>query len=248
MARYSRVTTSRSCPGTRYVVNLLRPVAFTMRGEPYTQAIEEEAAPATRIDTAWMLALAGHVTDTGLLPEDTHVRVRNLRTEQQADLPIAGDGTFLGAFGDEDRSPVVRADDELSFELVSRDGYELGSRVSSWVGRDDLRRAYRMITLSARPDAARLLPNYPNPFNPDTWIPFALSDEAEVSLRIYAAQGALVRELGLGRRPAGYHVAREAAAHWDGRNNTGEPVSSGLYLCELRAGGHRDTRRVLLAK
>ncbi|MBM3214008.1 tandem-95 repeat protein [Candidatus Poribacteria bacterium] len=111
-------------------------------------------------------------------------------------------------------------------------GYRLGEPLIS--GRDGIRTA--------------LLANYPNPFNPETWIPFSLADESAVTIRIYDAQGALVKTLDLGALPAGDYAERGRAARWDGANELGERVASGVYFYELRAGSFRETRRMVIHK
>ena len=93
-----------------------------------------------------------------------------------------------------------------------------------------------------------LLQNYPNPFNPETWIPYHLTEDASVAIQIYDAEGARVRKLDLGHRSAGAYLTRDAAAYWDGRNDYGEALSSGLYFYQLRAGEFSATRRMILAK
>ena len=98
------------------------------------------------------------------------------------------------------------------------------------------------------PKATELLPNYPNPFNPETWIPYRLAKPTEVALHIYATNGALVRTLALGHQPAGMYQSRTRAAYWDGRNAVGEPVASGLYFYTLTAGDFTATRRMLIRK
>jgi WD40 repeat protein len=98
------------------------------------------------------------------------------------------------------------------------------------------------------PTSATLLPNYPNPFNPETWIPFDLRDDAKVVISIYDASGSIVRRLDLGGRPAGAYRTRGRAAYWDGRDNYGEVVSSGVYFAELVAGIRRRTQRIALRK
>ena len=98
------------------------------------------------------------------------------------------------------------------------------------------------------PEETALLPNYPNPFNPETWIPYQLSEPAEVTLRIYAVNGAKVRTLALGLMPAGMYQSRSHAAYWDGRNNVGEPVASGVYFYTLTAGEFTSTRKMLIRK
>ena len=98
------------------------------------------------------------------------------------------------------------------------------------------------------PEETALLPNYPNPFNPETWIPYQLSKPAEVTLRIYAVNGVLVRTLALGQTPAGIYQSRSRAAYWDGKNDVGERVASGIYFYTLTAGNFTATRKLLIRK
>ena len=98
------------------------------------------------------------------------------------------------------------------------------------------------------PEMTSLLPNYPNPFNPETWLPYQLSKPADVTLTIYDIQGRVVRDLGLGHQPAGMYHSRSRAAHWDGRNAQGESVASGLYFYTLKAGDFTATRKMLIRK
>jgi len=101
---------------------------------------------------------------------------------------------------------------------------------------------------STVPHKTRLLANYPNPFNPETWIPFELADGANVKLRIYDVSGRLVRTLDLGYRHAGRYVDQSMAAYWDGRSSSGERVASGIYLYSLTAGEFSAIRRMLILK
>ena len=94
----------------------------------------------------------------------------------------------------------------------------------------------------------RLLPNYPNPFNPETWIPYQLAETADVSIKIYDISGRLVRTLSVGFKPVGYYLTRERAAYWDGRNETGESVSSGVYFLRFVAGNFTATQRLVIVK
>ena len=98
------------------------------------------------------------------------------------------------------------------------------------------------------PKATVLLPNYPNPFNPETWIPYQLAEPADVTVIIYAANGKLVQMLDLGHQPVGIYKARSRAAYWDGKNARGEPVASGLYFYTLKAGDFTATRRMVIRK
>ena len=98
------------------------------------------------------------------------------------------------------------------------------------------------------PKETLLLANYPNPFNPETWIPYQLAGPADVRISIYAADGKLVRTLDLGHQAVGIYHNRSRAAHWDGKNAIGEPVASGVYFYTLTAGEFTATRRMLILK
>ena len=98
------------------------------------------------------------------------------------------------------------------------------------------------------PKETVLLPNYPNPFNPETWIPYHLAHDAAVTLTMYDTKGVLVRQLDLGHQPAGYCIARAKAAYWDGRNNLGEIVGSGIYFYQLSAGDFSAMRKMVILK
>ena len=98
------------------------------------------------------------------------------------------------------------------------------------------------------PKETSLLANYPNPFNPETWIPYQLAQDSEVALTIYAADGRIVRTLALGQQSAGMYHSKNRAAYWDGRNAVGEPVASGVYFYTLTAGEFTATRKMLIRK
>ena len=98
------------------------------------------------------------------------------------------------------------------------------------------------------PKETALLPNYPNPFNPETWIPYQLAEAAEITLTIYAVDGNLVRILALGHQPIGIYQGKGRAAYWDGRNKLGEPVASGVYFYTITAGKYTATRKMLIRK
>ena len=98
------------------------------------------------------------------------------------------------------------------------------------------------------PKKSALLPNYPNPFNPETWIPYHLSNDADVYISIYDTKGVLVRRLDFGHQIAGYYIDRTKAAYWDGKNELGERVASGVYFYHLFAGDYSATRKMLILK
>ena len=98
------------------------------------------------------------------------------------------------------------------------------------------------------PERTALLPNYPNPFNPETWIPYHLARESVVRISVYSAKGILVRQLDLGLQPEGFYTDKNYAAYWDGRNDGGELLASGLYVYVFRAGSYRASRRMAIVR
>ena len=98
------------------------------------------------------------------------------------------------------------------------------------------------------PKKTGLLPNYPNPFNPETWIPYQLAKDAEVKIHIHSSNGQLIKTLQLGHKMAGLYNKPNRAAHWDGKNEIGEPVASGIYYYTLSVGSITDTRRMVIRK
>ena len=98
------------------------------------------------------------------------------------------------------------------------------------------------------PETTALLPNFPNPFNPDTWIPYQLTESASVVIRIYNVSGQLVRRLDTGHRQAGFYIDKMDAAYWDGRNEPGERVASGVYFYQLEAGKFSTVRKMTIIK
>ena len=98
------------------------------------------------------------------------------------------------------------------------------------------------------PDRSALLQNFPNPFNPETWIPYQLKEESEVTIRIYETAGRLVRELAPGHKPAGIYVSPGRAAYWDGKDKFGVNMASGLYFYTIQAGNSSFVKKMTLLK
>ncbi|MEO2004373.1 MAG: FlgD immunoglobulin-like domain containing protein [Candidatus Poribacteria bacterium] len=139
---------------------------------------------------------------------------------------------------------------EVTFE-ASRD---ISRRVESSIRASHLRLNGSIVATDfvfpfrIEPWQTRLMPNYSNPFNPDTWIPFELAEDSEGTVRIYGIAGELVRALDLGALPVGEYVGRGRAAYWDGANEQGERVASGTYVYGLAAGEYRALRRMVIMK
>ncbi len=109
-------------------------------------------------------------------------------------------------------------------------------------------RFLEQLLLTITPEKTALLANYPNPFNPETWIPYQLAKPAKVKLTIYAADGKLIRTLTLGHQVEGVYQNRNRAAYWDGKNEAGESVASGVYFYTLIADEFTATRKMLILK
>ena len=106
----------------------------------------------------------------------------------------------------------------------------------------------QQLLVTARPEKTQLLTNYPNPFNPETWIPYELATDTNVRLTIYNTQGVVIRSLQFGHQSAGYYTGRDRAAYWDGRNALGEQVASGLYFYQLETDEMSLMRKMVILK
>ncbi len=156
-----------------------------------------------------------------------------------------------GAFGEEAAAaPTLHASDLEGFTAEKLQDLLTQARQLALTDPAYLRGITVLEQLLARllPKETALLPNYPNPFNPETWIPYQLAKPAEVTLHIYAVNGALVRTLTFGHQPAGMYHGKSRAAYWDGRNALGETVASSVYFYTLTAGDFTKTRKMVISK
>ena len=176
----------------------------------------------------------------------------------QIDADVNGDGvvnildlvTVAGALGNTGAAPAAHPQ---ALSMLTADDVQNWLTQAQRLSLTDLRlqrgvRFLEQLLAALTPKATILLSNYPNPFNPETWIPYHLADAADVQITIYDTKGTLVRELDLGYQPAGYYADRSKAAYWDGRNANGESVASGIYFYQLRAGDYSATRRMVILK
>ena len=153
-----------------------------------------------------------------------------------------------GAFGDAAAAPSAQAPQTLT----AADVRTWLTDARSLAGKDAMIKkgivVLEQLLVALTPSETALLLNFPNPFNPETWIPYQLAENANVTLTIYDTTGSLVYQLDLGHQLAGYYTDRTKAAYWDGRNESGEPVASGLYFYQLATPSYRHLRRMVILK
>lgn len=246
--------------GQGFLVNATEATTLTFKGGAWSNV----ASAAPVFDSlANTTATPVFVVEGTLAREDNlervnglEVSVTNLRTNTTTQDIVGasvGNGRFAATF-------VNLSSDENSFRV----GDTLELRVNDPTGTfggvrttrhtlttEDIRRGrlvMETILLSLVPERTALLQNYPNPFNPETWIPFELAESAEVKITIYSPAGQVIRTLELGTLPAGSYTSRAKAAYWDGTNEMGERVASGLYLYRIEAGSFSAMRRMVILK
>ena len=197
--------------------------------------------------------------------QDGTVNIQDLvLVANQIGLPGAADGEFnadINADGTVNILDLVQVANNFGEEAPAAPTVNTptAEQIQSWLTQvrqiDDGSPAFRrainvleMLLQTVRPEMTGLLPNYPNPFNPETWIPYQLANASDVQITIYDTKGAIVRTLGLGHQSAGYYTNRNRAAYWDGRNGLGENVASGVYFYQLQTDEISPIRKMVILK
>ena len=202
-----------------------------------------------------VLDVNGSVVDeiTGLARDGFRVKVKNLSTKT-ALSKVTSVETAEGynmTFVDLNAAHAARVGDVLEITAESPNPLIGVTPVRHIVTVDDVKRGIlELEDLIAYeiPAETELLRNYPNPFNPETWIPYYLSEDADVTLTIYNVSGELVRSIDVGHQTAAKYDTRAKAIYWDGRNRFGEQVASGVYFYSLSAGDFSATRKMVILK
>ena len=235
--------------GKGYIVNLMQPQQVTFVGAAWTNRIQAAAAPDVKSNEgAWAFVLSGRLEGerkrNGYL-----VTARNLRTNAIM-TGVVRDGYFAVATADLSRKSIMQVGDSLAVTVTDTTGEIASEQFRFTVTPDTLANAVLPVTLDGigRPKQTLLLQNYPNPFNPETWISYHLSEAAPVTLSIYDTTGQRIRTLSLGVQSAGFYQSRSRAAYWDGRNDLGEQVSSGIYFYQLSTPSSRQMKRLAIVK
>ena len=177
---------------------------------------------------------------------------KNLRTGAVVNENISTAGrSSTAVWADMNRNSVVQSGDMIEFTISDSTGNIISGPFHQPVTNLDIRNAYMFVQMTVgdiRPSDTLLGQNYPNPFNPETWIPYQISNPTEVSILIYDHTGHIVKTLELGMKPVGIYVDRSQAAYWDGTNDSGESVASGLYYYSLQTRKLNVTRRMVILK
>ena len=186
---------------------------------------DSEVLRAVEVTTKHDLVLVSNIAESGVvqIAFATADRMSN-KTVAEIRFDILADDVSALTL---QRVELYRSDAQLV------DSRKIDSQFSSW---------------AIPPEHSALLQNFPNPFNPDTWIPYQLKEGSEVTIRIYSVSGELVRTLELGNKAAGLYVSRDRATRWDGRNKFGALVASGLYFYSIRAGDFSAVRKLIILK
>ena len=239
--------------GQGYIVNVPGGGTVTFEGAAWSNTIENTAAApsAEPSSTGWAFVVSGELRETVAGASYTVV-AKNHRTGEVVTRQVTGgDKDFNAVWADLSRNPVIEAGDTLEVALIDQWDNIVSGPFRHQVGVDDLQKAYVSLALAVgdvHPAETLLGQNFPNPFNPETWIPYRLAEAAEVAVTIYDRNGGVVRAIDLGRQTSGVYTDRSKAIHWDGRNDAGEQVGSGLYFYHLKAGDYSRTRRMLIVK
>ena len=180
------------------------------------------------------------------------VTVKNLSTGRMHTGTVGDDGVgYQLTFVDMARGRAAQIGDILEISAESPNPLIGVESLRYTVTAEDVKRSHiQLDELVAYeiPAKTELLPNYPNPFNPETWIPYQLSSDADVSVTIYDLNGGVVRRLHVGYRVAAVYERRDKAVYWNGRNQFGERVASGIYFYTLTAGNYSATRKMVISK
>ena len=222
----------------------------TVEEEP----VVEEAAAAPALSTfksAWAFIVTSDIH--GMQAGTGYILVaENLRTGSIATENITSDVKRSSAvWADLNRKSVVEAGDKLEIALYDERGNIVSGPFQRTVTTADIRNAFLSLQLNVgdvQPKDTILAQNFPNPFNPETWIPYQLSQPADVTISIHNIGGQLVRTLDLGLQPVGSYMTPATAAYWDGKNAVGERVSSGIYFYTLQTADFAATRRMVILK
>jgi hypothetical protein len=243
--------------GMGYITLMIEDKTISIDGDPWeNEGVTEEQilAPSFFDSTATLLMeVQGNVIDanTDAAFNDLSVTVRHLSSNAVITDTTDDDGQFSAVFLDIFSNQFYRIGDVFKIDIHSNSGDISFEPIQYTVTEEDVklgRIILSNLTAKAIPKHSKLMQNWPNPFNPETWIPFQLSKDADVTLTIYDVHGRLVHRFDLGYVPAGIYRMKNNAIHWNGTNSAGERVSSGVYFYHIQAGSFSASRKMVILK
>ena len=245
--------------GQAFIMTASRAATVAISGDAWANGSGIAAAPpVTRKgievgDTTPVLGLRGAVVDegTGLNNAGFRVTVKNLSTGRAVTTATADEAAYRSTVVDIETGRAATVGDVLEISAQSPDLFIGVKPLRYTVTAEDVKQSLiQLPELIAYeiPAETQLLPNYPNPFNPETWIPYRLTEDVFVTLTIYDGMGQVVRTIDVGYQVAAVYESRSKAIYWDGRNGLGEQVASGVYFYHLSAGDYSATRRMVILK
>ncbi len=234
--------------GSGYIVNVPKAKVVSFVGGAWQNSVQVHSAPAVKKNPeAWAFVLSIDNSKIG----DTTLTVQNHRTgDVQTMTADQSQNNVQAVWADLNRQSVIARDDMLEIHVHNENGQLVGV-LHHTVTAQDISRAFTHLSLNPeamKPTRTSLFANYPNPFNPETWIPYQLAEDTNVQFNIYNTAGHLVRNMDLGFKNSGFYLNKNQAAYWDGKNNTGEKLASGIYIYQLIAGKYTTTRRLVIVK
>ena len=238
---------------------LVRSIAFSPDGNTLAGGSADGTVLLWEITPTAEPPLLGDVNRDGVVnAQDLVIVAARFGQREQNDADINGDGvvnifdlvTVAGVLGNTAAAPSAQPQALARLTAAEVEVWLIQAQQMTLADPVYLRgiAVLEQLLAALTPKETVLLPNYPNPFNPETWIPYHLAHAADVQITIYDTKGAVVRQLDLGYQPAGYYTDRVKAAYWDGCNESDESVASGVYFYQLQAEDHSALRRMVIVK
>jgi hypothetical protein len=239
--------------GKSLIVSMKNIASFDVAGNPWENPSPPPAPAPIMVgsNSSPVLELDGIVTreDTGSAINGLSVTVRHFSTGAIM-TDTTSDGIFSITFvylGDQ----LAHVGDILEISAYNSTGSFRIDPIRHVLTESDIelgRVSLGNLVASVIPNRSELLANFPNPFNPETWIPFKLKEASDTLITIYDVHGRVVRKLDLGYIPAGVYQTKAKSAYWDGTNDIGERVASGIYFYHLKAGEFSASRKMVILK
>ena len=246
--------------GGAFILTARNAATVEITGTKWSNPLGQTAAPSTALTgiqtdgVTPVLAVSGSISPVSRksLSRPFKVTIKNRSTGTVDTAMTDDDGvSYQFTFVDIETSRAGQVGDILEITAYSPDPFVGIQPVWHTVTDEDVKRSWislgELVTYEI-PAKTELLSNYPNPFNPETWIPYRLAEDAFVTLTIYDPRGRVVRQLEVGHRIAAVYESRSKAIYWDGRTEFGERVASGIYFYTLTAGDYSATRKMVILK